>query len=92
MEVRLPNDKLEKAIKEVAKLLEKRSFTIHEEFQSLDGLLSFAAKVVYPSRAFLRQRYDALAKGGRYLLWSKPIRDYLLWWEKFLLRGYNYSC
>ena len=71
MEARLPKDKLEKAIKEVAKLLEKRSSTTHEELQSLIGFLSFAAKVIYPGRAFLRQLYDALAKGGKYLHWHK---------------------
>lgn len=42
MEARLPKDKLEKAIKGVARLLEKRSSTTHEELQSLVGLLSFA--------------------------------------------------
>lgn len=84
MEARLPKDKLKKAIEGVAKVLEKKSSTTHEELQSLVGLLSFAAKVVCPGRAFLRRLYDALAKGGKYLHWSKPIRDDLLWWEKFL--------
>ena len=67
MEARLPKDKLNKAIKGVAKVLEKKSSTTHEELQSLVGLLSFAAKVVCPGRAFLRRLYDALAKGGKYL-------------------------
>ena len=84
IEARLPKGKLEKAIKKVAKLLEKRISTTHEELQSLVGLFSFAAKVVYLGRAFLRPIYDKLAKGGKYLHWSKPIRDDLLWWEKFL--------
>ena len=83
-EARLPKDKLKKAIEGVAIILERKSSTTHEELQSLVGLLSFAAKVFYPGRAFLRRLYDRLAKGGKYLHWSKPIGDDLLWWEKFL--------
>ena len=86
MEARLPKDKLKKAIEGVARILEKKSSTTHEELQSLVGLLSFAAKVVYPGRAFLRRLYDGLAKGGKYLHWSMPIKNDLLWWEKFLPR------
>ena len=67
MEARLPKDKLKKAIEGVAKVLEKKSSTTHEELQSLVGLLSFAAKVVCPDQAFLRCLYDILAKGGKYL-------------------------
>lgn len=70
MEVRLPKDKLKKTIEGVARVLERRSSTTHEELQSLVGLLSFAAKVVFPGRAFLRRLYDALAKGGKCLRWS----------------------
>lgn len=47
MEARLPKNKLEKAIKRVAKLLKKRCSTIHEELQSFVSFFSFAAKVVY---------------------------------------------
>ena len=79
MEARLPKDKLTKAMEGVGRVLEKRSSTTHEELQSLVGLFSFAAKVVYPGRAFLRCLYDALAKGGKYLHWSKSIVDDLLW-------------
>ena len=53
IEARLPNDKLKKAIEGMAKVLKKKSSTTHEELQSLVGLLSFAAKVVCPDRAFL---------------------------------------
>ena len=68
----------------MTKILEKKSFTIYEELQFLVGFLFFATKVVYPGRAFLRRLYDTLAKGGKYLHWFKPIRNDLLWWEKFL--------
>ena len=67
MEARLPKDKLNKAIEGVTKILEKKSSTTHEELQSLVGLLSFAAKVIYLGRAFLRRLYDALAQDGKYL-------------------------
>lgn len=67
IEACLPKNKLEKAIQGVAELLEKQSFITYKKLQSLVGLLSFAAKVVYPIRAFLRRLYDALAKGGKYL-------------------------
>lgn len=28
----------------------------------------------------------SMAKGGNYLHWSRPIKDDLLWWDKFLPR------
>lgn len=80
----MPKDKLIKANKGFERVLERRSSTTLKELQSLVGLLFFAAKVVYPGRAFLQRLYDALAKGGKYLHWSKPIGDDLLWWKKFL--------
>ncbi len=49
-----------------------------KKLQYLVGLLSFAAKIVCSGRAFLRRLYDALAKGGRYLHWFKPIGNDLL--------------
>ena len=79
MEARLLKNKLKKTIKRVAKILEKKSSTTNKEQEFLVGLLFFAAKVVCPSRAFLRHFYDGLAKGGKYLHWSKPIGDDLLW-------------
>ena len=78
MEARLPKDKLKKAIEGGGKVLEKKSSTTHEELQSLIGLLFFAAKVVCLGQVFFRRLYDTLAKGGKYLHWSKPIRDDLL--------------
>lgn len=84
MEARLPKDKLEKAIQGVAELLEKQSSTTHEKLQSLVGLLSFAAK--FFTRAEHFSDGFALAKGGKYLHLSKPIKNDLLWWNKFLPR------
>ena len=56
---------------------------MHKKLQSLVGLFSFAAKVIYPGRAFLRRPYNVLTR-GKYLHCSKPIAEDLLWWEKFL--------
>ena len=86
MEARLLKDKLNKAIEGVINISEKKSSTTHEELQSLVSLLSFVARVIYPGRAFLRRFYYPLAKGGKYLHWSKLIADDLLWWEIFLPR------
>ena len=59
MEARLPPKKLERAVHGVKSAL-GQSFLSHIELQSLVGFLSFAAKVVISSRAFLRRLYDAL--------------------------------
>lgn len=84
MEARLPKHMLKNIIEGVAKILEKKSSTSHEELQSLVGLFLFAAKIICPSWIFLRRLYNALTKGGKYLHLSKSIKDDLLWWEKFL--------
>ena len=75
MEARLPKNKLKKTIEGVVKVLEKKNSTTHEELQFLLGLLFFMAKVACPGQSFLRHPYNALAKGGKYLHWSKPIED-----------------
>lgn len=67
MKACLPKDKLEKTIKEIAKLLEKRSFTIDKKLQSLINFFFFTAKVIYLGQAFLQQLHDALAKDKKYL-------------------------
>ncbi len=86
METGLPKDKLKKTMEQVAKILETKSSTTHKDLEPLVGFLSFAAKVVCPGHTFLQRFYDRLAKSGKYLHWSKPIGDDLLWWEKFLPR------
>lgn len=52
IEVRFLKDKLEKIIKKVVKLLEKRSSTTKEKLQPFVGLLFLATKVVYLGQAF----------------------------------------
>ena len=78
IEAWLPKDKLQKAIEKVATILKKKSWTTNEELDSLVGLHFFAAKIVCPGRAFLLPLYDRVAKGKKYLHWSKSIGDYLL--------------
>ncbi len=78
IEAWLPKDKLQKAIEEVATILRKKSWTTNEELDSLVGLHFFAANIVCPGRAFLLRLYDRVAKGKKYLHWSKSIGDDLL--------------
>lgn len=52
MKAQLPKDKLNEAIEEVAKILERRSSTAYEKLQSLVRLFFFAAKAVCLGRAF----------------------------------------
>ena len=77
---------MNKAIERVTKILKKKISTTHEELQSLVGLFSFIATVIYLSRALLQRLHNTLAQGGKYLHLSKPIADNLLLWEKFLPR------
>ena len=59
MEARLPLAKFKKAEDWIKKALAQRTIT-RENLQSLLGFLSFAAKMVVPSRAFLRRLFTAL--------------------------------
>lgn len=61
MEVRLPQDKLEKLRTILSSFLHRKKVTLLE-LQSLIGLLKFACAVVSPGRAFLRRIID-LTKG-----------------------------
>lgn len=79
IEAQLPKDKLRKTMERVVKILENKRWTINEELKSLVGLFFLAAKVVCLGQVFLGRRYDALVKSGRYLHWSKFIRNDLLW-------------
>lgn len=78
MKAWLQKDKLEKAIKRVARIIEKKSSTTHKELQFLVGLFSYAAKIIYLGRAFFQQLYNRLAKIGKYLHWLISIKDDLL--------------
>lgn len=57
MEVRLPQDKLEKLRTILRSFLHRKKVTLLK-LQSLIGLLNFASAVVSPGRAFLRRIID----------------------------------
>lgn len=53
MKAELLKDKLIKVMKEIEKVLKKRSSTIHKELQFLVDFFSFIAKIVYLGQTFL---------------------------------------
>lgn len=53
IKTQLPKNKLDKIIKRVNNILEKKSSIIYKKLQSLVGLLFFTTKVVLPSQTFL---------------------------------------
>lgn len=57
MEVRLPQDKLQKVREQLQCMAKRKKATLHE-LQSLIGLLIFAYSVVIPGRPFLRPIID----------------------------------
>ena len=83
MEIRLPANKLEKALIGVRELLSSR-FTSHKQLESLVGLLSFASEVITLGRTFLRRLYNALAIPTIFHHISSPARADLLWWNALL--------
>ena len=60
MEARLPPNKLSKAQKWVAQVLNKRTI-VKMDLRSLLGFLSFACKVVILGQAFFSRLFTALA-------------------------------
>ena len=58
--VRLPKEKLDKAISEIKTMLTLKKCTLRQ-MQSLLGLLQFTCKVIVPGRAFLQQLYRLTA-------------------------------
>lgn len=87
MEARLPPDKLQRAKREVERVLKGKSVS-RLELQKVVGFLCFAAKVVVPGRAFLRSSYDAIARHTPQVHINGDIRADLSWWLRFL-EGWN---
>ena len=91
--MRLPTDKLDRLVSEIARWSCKKSCT-RSELQSLTGQLQHAATVVKPGRTFLRRMYDLLKvgtghgqrtpPGGQYLRLNVEFRSDLAWWSQFL--------
>ena len=90
MEVRLPEEKLDKCLSQLSYFCSRKSVTL-KELQSLIGLLNFACCVVVPGRAFLRRLID-LTRGVRkpthHVRLTKESKYDLQVWLNFL-RSYN---
>ena len=90
MEIKLPDDKLEKAKVSIGNLIHMEKVQL-KELQSAIGFLAFVCKVVMPGRTFLRRLYD-LTKGVRkpyhYVRITKGAKLDLEAWMHFL-QHYN---
>ena len=70
----------------LSETMAKRSIT-KRDLQSLVGKLSFAARVVYGGRTFLRRRIDTvneLPRPHHHIRPNRQLRADLAWWSKFL--------
>jgi hypothetical protein len=83
MQARLPPDKLHRARNTAQGLLKKPTIP-HSELESAVGVLSFAAKIVVPGRAFLRRLFNASRRPVAILHITAAMRADLLWWHTFL--------
>ena len=90
MEVRLPEEKLDKYLSQLSYFCLRKRVTL-KELRSLIGLLNFACCVVVPGRAFLRRLID-LTRGVRkpthHVRLTKESKYDLQVWLNFL-RSYN---
>ncbi|KAI0208899.1 Glycine N-methyltransferase [Lamellibrachia satsuma] len=60
-EARLSQDKVQKLLSSLAAMRKSRSVTLHQ-LQSVIGLLTFASRVISPSRAFIRRLINLTAR------------------------------
>lgn len=93
MEIRLPADKVARAIKELADMRTRKKVTL-KTLQSLIGLLNFACICVVPGRTFLRRLYD-LTMGvlcpNYFIRLNNEARADLYMWYNFMLK-FNGRC
>ena len=90
MSLSLPADKLARTLNTVLSWRGRRIAT-KRQLQSLIGLLSHAATVVPPGRAFIRRMIDLLKVARRpdhHIRLTADFRSDLLWWASFL-PGWN---
>jgi len=66
-----------------------KSYATRKEFQSLVGVLSFAAQCSEAGPTFLRRCWDALKRKGRFVRLNRSIRLDLQFWERLWADGYN---
>ena len=86
MELRLPQEKLER-LKEAIKAWQARKSCTKRELQSLVGQLQHACRVVRSGRTFLRRMINLLSVAGElhhHIRLNKSFRADLGWWAKFL--------
>ena len=87
MEIRLPEEKLQRICQEVTNWLGKKRAT-KRQILSLVGLLQHATKVVRPGRSFVSRMYATAAKVKEldfYTRLTKEFQSDLMWWYTFLV-------
>ena len=86
MELRLPQDKLQRLVSLIAEWRSRKSCR-RQEIEYLIGHLSHACKVVRPGRRFLRGMIELLAVGKKchhHVRLNTTFRADLEWWHAFL--------
>ena len=86
MEIRLPDDKLQRIRQELVTWMGKKKAT-KRQILSLVGLLQHATKVIRCGRSFVSRMYATAAKVKElhYSTWlNKEFRSDLLWWHTFM--------
>ena len=86
MEIRLPEDKLQRIHQELELWADKRKAT-KRQILSLVGLLQHATKVIKCGRSFVARMYAAAAKVkelNHFTRLSVEFRSDLLWWRTFM--------
>ena len=89
MQLRLPQDKLERLKELLGALMGKRAI-MKRELQSLVGLLEHASAVVQPGHVFMRQLHCALAgkvgdfRPTHFVQLNGAMRADILWWHVFV--------
>ncbi|KAK6165929.1 hypothetical protein SNE40_022735 [Patella caerulea] len=90
MQIKIPIDKLARLNRELKDIVIKRRVRLHE-LESITGLMSFCAKAIPCSRAFLRRFYDIIAlfksKNPKYFYTvrvTRNLKEDILVWLTFL--------
>ena len=86
MMARLPLDKLKAYSDNVTEMLSRNRCTLRE-LKSILGKLQFSTSVLATGKSFLRRMYDAtigVANPNHFIRITKPIKEDLLTWKKFL--------
>ncbi len=90
MKLRVPPDKVTKAVELIDQLLACKKVTLRQ-VQSIAGLLSFFTRALPGARCFIRRLFDVM-KGHRYpshhIRLNAPARADLLMW-KYVLKEFN---